>query len=937
MMHKITYSNVDSDYFEALPLGNGKFGCMAYYKAHTLHVTLNHYDIYYEAVDKEKTWGTANYWADKAMYQKLPIEQRLAQPYQQTLRPYTTQIDPLYSLKKTPETGRLQIQFSQDIVFHELSLLIEKSMLELIISKDRQQIIIQLLIIESEDTLILHSEENLSELLLGISLTFTQHENSYTTQKLTDSTLLVKKANNDYLFIQTDGSLKKGANNLLVPKQEQQNHLLAFSLFSPMRETFTWQTILMNHLDFWTDWWKTTLSIPDKFLETLWHLYTYLIKASSGIGSLHFKQGPGLNGLWDTKNESLWGSMWYWDVNIQSIFWSTFSSNHLELAKHFCDAYLAHEKDIRSYTKAYYGKDGWAIDYPHHFYNCIQPWCAQFLFWYYEYTNDLDFLRKASLVFNAQCDFILATYTLTEDGLFFPDISPEQGPLTSDSTITIATIRYLFEFTLKTLTILNEETNPIYQQFLEKLPNYAITNEKKPRLMDSPYTKKEQWLRHPSVLMPIFPIKDPQYSLNGTFETIAKNTVDYAFNNCEIGMFGPTWIASAYAQLGEGDKAIKTLYEKGLDFYIHSNGLAYEESERWINLALITKPPIQLPAMMEPTGGLTNTINELLIQKQGNILCLLPGLPIGVKKIPNSIASDIEKGGWKNCAFSNLLVKGGHVISLQVINLRICWLKIIGGSTETIQIRYPAHLILDFKEALPNISLKEGSVVEFGKQVKEPDSINYPLKRESLCKRTLFLGKDETTHFWKKIDAMTRPYLMGNTYIYPMTVYKFDFGGTQEKDYRSLFARQVNLATPVELLVTGYRSIDAEDTICKHQMYGFDQPTVQSIKGKTANILQEDCLVSDKKNIFTVVMPAGKYTLLLGIGGTIASYTEVRVNQEKQTFKLEANQYDYLEFPFVHSGGPLAIQLDTNPSNNPASGSVWAINFLIINKDRLFY
>ncbi len=135
---------------------------------------------------------------------------------------------------------------------------------------------------------------------------------------------------------------------------------------------------------------KGGIRLPDRFLEKLWYLNLYVMGCRSGKGGRRSEHACGLNGLWDIRQPTLWGSMWYWDVNIQSAFWGVYTANHMELAEAFNEGLLAYAEMARRRAEEFYHLDGCAMDYPHEFYNCILPWCAQHLWWYYEYTFGLN-------------------------------------------------------------------------------------------------------------------------------------------------------------------------------------------------------------------------------------------------------------------------------------------------------------------------------------------------------------------------------------------------------------------------------------------------------------------------------------------------------------------------------------------------------------------
>ena len=51
MKHSVLFQNADNHGDNALPLGNGVFGAMLYYEDGTLHMPLNHYEVYYNIGD----------------------------------------------------------------------------------------------------------------------------------------------------------------------------------------------------------------------------------------------------------------------------------------------------------------------------------------------------------------------------------------------------------------------------------------------------------------------------------------------------------------------------------------------------------------------------------------------------------------------------------------------------------------------------------------------------------------------------------------------------------------------------------------------------------------------------------------------------------------------------------------------------------------------
>ena len=46
-MHSVVFKNCENSWQNALPIGNGTFGAMAYYQEKTLFLPMNHYEVYY--------------------------------------------------------------------------------------------------------------------------------------------------------------------------------------------------------------------------------------------------------------------------------------------------------------------------------------------------------------------------------------------------------------------------------------------------------------------------------------------------------------------------------------------------------------------------------------------------------------------------------------------------------------------------------------------------------------------------------------------------------------------------------------------------------------------------------------------------------------------------------------------------------------------------
>lgn len=715
------------------------------------------------------------------------------------------------------------------------------------------------------------------------------------------------------------------------------------------------------HEERWQQFWSGTVRLPDAFLERLWHLHLYLMECACGRGSSYPEHACGLSGLWDIRRPNQWGSMWYWDVNIESAFWGAGAAGHPELLKLFCDGYLAYEQDIREYTRKVYGKEGWALDYPHPLYHCIQPWCAQFLWEYYQYSQDLKFLEdKAYPVFREQINFFKELSQKDECGIRHMeyDISPEQGPVTKDSVITISCIRRLIRMALQAGEILKRPFDEMrsMEELLGELPQYPLTADKS-RYKDSALVQDNIFLRHPSLLMPLFPANEE--GMDSDEETLKRweRTLAYAGEHTETGTFGMGWLAAAAARLGRGTSALRLIYEKGLDYILHSNGLAYEESERFLNYCHVTKPANYLPAMCETSGGLVNAVNQMLLQtgKNGEIKVFpaMPGdTPDLLEKVVQYREDDLEAEGtyaaWKDAGFTGLLAPGGLRVSAERREGRTVYLKVESTMDCVLKLLLPGELSKDRRDKIVEQNMKAGEVLWWG-QEKEMDTeacneqeTEAPREHTAggvLChvaartNRRIFLGADQNTSYYRAVDAFTCGYLLANELRYVQTPYIFDFGTQEaEKDYNNSYPKQfvasgrciLYAAAPRRLGVNEYRP----DTGWGFLTQG-DSRTVD--RGKPDD-LRRDFVEGQNEVVFVMNLPKGKYDFLLICGDEEeASLTQAALPQhgtKVSTGTLAAGQYGCRILPVVHENdGELFIQLSTK------EGYKWKLNAMFINKE----
>ncbi|MFC5452714.1 glycosyl hydrolase family 95 catalytic domain-containing protein [Paenibacillus aestuarii] len=760
-MRTVTYDNAPSSWNEALPIGNGHFGGMVFFEEQQLTLALNHYEVYYQKLHRySKAYqhgGGRDYTRQYGMsFQEL--KQRAKDLYRNPAEA------PIYLYGDALSTSSMHRKYGKpsggashyptgEIILHpggaltepddySLSLNIEQGAVDLRMEKGEDRLSVRTLIATEADYAIMEIKQAKAGLLQAVSLsvparryaetTVTYHQLDATTFYYEGSfypdgenkaqygpfTFLVMikligaqgfvEHSAGALRIQLDGAGEEiTLMATVVTEMEMERQELLSAALQRMSQAVTRvDAMKAEHQRHWACFFaRSSVTIPDKMLEDLWYINLYALACSSGKGGRMAEQSCGLNGLWDIRQPTKWGSMWYWDVNIQAAFWPLYTANHLEIAEAFNDGLLAYVQEAERMADQYYGLDGVAADYPHALYVSIWPWCAQFLWDYYRYSMDHEFLReKAYPVFKRIARFVEGYLRYdAEKGQYdvFPDISPEQGPLTRNSTCSLAAIRYLLRIAARSNELLGEadEDRQRWQEIAAQLASYRVAAS--PRygevLLDSEWAPPGLHLRHPSLLMPIYPIGEIGKWSEAVWKQRAERTLRYAENHTEYGVFQFGWLSCAASRLGDGDMALRLLYEQGIDLSLRSNGLFAEETERWMNYCNITNEPLYHPHMMEASGEIVAAVNEMLLQSYSGVIEVFPAVPTGEPELQRSaglyeheVARKVRVyPGWRDCSFRQLLAVGGFEVSAEMKDGQVRWVRIRSMAGGTVRLRHP--------------------------------------------------------------------------------------------------------------------------------------------------------------------------------------------------------------------------------------------------------
>ena len=986
-MHSILFKSCDNTWQNALPLGNGIFGAMAYYQGGALSLPMNHYEVYYNvssAVLPEdilaKTPLMKNAGALRREY--TARADRNARGEGESF--YEFRLDKAKgrsyavaeSSKSYPQTGGLRFHFAEEAVGgeSELRLDIEAGCVSLALPGIGMEIYVL-----RQDAIV--TEVKGAGRLTAIELELTEQRGrempSVTYRQVDERTFAytvhdMLSGEKPFTFsgiLRLVGAVGTLCGNQILLGERTEEIKILTGVYTDWRyqDPFTegiaelarieadLPALRDEHRAYWQEFFeRAAISVPDKFLEKAYYVNQYALDCSSGKGGVMKHHACGLNGLWDIKHPNIWGSMWYWDVNIQAAFAGVFSSNRLDLGQVFADGLLSYVELAERFAKNYHNFDGVALDYPYPFYFCIWPWCAQYLWAQYEYSLDTEFLKKEAYpLFLKLCRFALQLFQYDEargEYVVYPDVSPEQGPLAHNTVSTVAGVKHMLKFTLEAAKILGDSDPilPDVRRLYEGMPAYpTATDEYGERWLDSEDAPKDMWLRHPSLLMPAFPNGEVNMESDAHLREIAMNTVRFLETHCELGVFQVSWLAAVAARMGEGQTALRLLYEMGFDHLLRSNGLAAEANERFMNSCLSMRQPLYYPCMMEFTGEMLAAVNEMLLQSCDSYIRIFPALPNGDPETErlwrNGYGQEEyadrynEYPAWRDVRFDRLLARGAFEVSAALSGGEVAFIKIKSAKGGTAKITSPfslAHLGADENNTL-HITMEAGEECVFGTYTEKEDVVLDGIDTHlAITRRRIYIGEDSDTAYRRALDSFTRDWYFGNVRMANHNVYKFDLGLDYKKDYATEIPRQCCV---IEKKMRGTMDFRRLDTLDFTVMRGYGFKSGESIarcdRG-APDLLRRDLLEGSEPNEFLIEAPAGQYELFVVSGDAEEdSVTLLECDEGRRTGGelIRAGAYQHKLIPIVHEeDGIIRLKVSTR------EGYKWKLNYILMNLYKQF-
>ena len=452
-----------------------------------------------------------------------------------------------------------------------------------------------------------------------------------------------------------------------------------------------YQRLKAKHISWWQKYWRLSeISIPDTLLEKTYYRSWYLFASCSRKG---FYPMP-LQGVWTADNEKRppWKGDYHHDTNTQLSYQAFLKANRLDEGRVFID-YLWKMKDtFTAFAKNFFGVDGILLPscstldgkpiggWAHYAFSpTMTIWAIQSFDEYYLYTGDEEFLRSYAYPYFQGVGKAIAGLLEENNGkLYLPlSSSPEiydatrEAYLKPNSNFDLALIKYLYKTLVSYANKLGESADA-YISILEKLDDIAI--DKEGVVLLDPTQRLPESHRHFSHVMCMYPLHLLNYDTEEN-KRIYQNTL------LHLEQLGTGWwvgfsfamSAQLYAMAHNGNAAYEKLrmFAKG---FVADNGFHLNGDFKNYGFSQWHYRPFTLESLF----GYCDALQEMLLQEHQGYLDIFPAIPQEWKKLDFS---------FRNLrSYNGVLVsakwRGGRILSIELkasqeteISLKNCFEK----------------------------------------------------------------------------------------------------------------------------------------------------------------------------------------------------------------------------------------------------------------------
>lgn len=438
----------------------------------------------------------------------------------------------------------------------------------------------------------------------------------------------------------------------------------------------------------------------DAGLEALFFQYgRYLLISSSRTHNAP----ANLQGIWNNKLRAPWSSNYTTNINLQMNYWPVESGSLSELFFPLDDFIKNVSVTGAETAKSFYHANGWVLHHNSDIWATTNPvgdfgkgdpmwanwymganWLSRHLWEHYEYTDDIEYLKKIYPIIKGAAEFSLDWLQKDKNGYLvtMPSTSPENkyyydgkkgGVVTTASTMDMGIIKDVFENTIEASKVLNTDLE--FRQKVSKAKDQLLPFQigSKGQLLEwyKDFEEEDPHHRHTSHLYAlhpanlISPLKTPELA------SAAKKTLE--LRGDDGTGWSLAWKVNMWARLLDGNHAY-TLFKNQLRLTKDNDPKYKRQGGCYPNL-FDAHPPFQIDGNFAGTAG----VIEMLMQSQNKEIHLLPALP----------------DAWTDGEIKGITAKGNFTIDLKWNEGKMSQAKILSNKGGKCTIRSAEPFIIE--------------------------------------------------------------------------------------------------------------------------------------------------------------------------------------------------------------------------------------------------